>query len=649
MGMRNIESWGASWKTGVVLVALTAIIGAFPLASAGWGEACPDPDSDPSFRHTTYKPMLHGKKWMAVTGEPLSAMAGAKIFEKGGNAVDAAVAMLAAVCVLNDSISFGGETPALIYDPVKKKVFAVNGQGIAPTGATPEFFRDRGMDFPPAYGPLAATTPGIPGALILMLAEFGTMRLEDVLAPAIDLADGYPIEKQTASMYAENREDFEKWPYSREVFLPGGKPPEPGRIFVQKDLGTMFRKLVEAERKARKAGKGRKRALTAARDRFYQGDIAAEFVRAGREHGGLITMADMAATRARIEEPVTVRYRGIDVYKCGPWTQGPAFLQMLNILEGFDLKSLKHNSPEYIHILSQAMNLSFADRDFYYGDPDATPATPLKGLLSKEYAAERRGRIDPERNDNAALPGDPYPYQGETNPFRELLEENRQFRESFAALEIPKGVGEHQTRKGTTSIVSADAKGWLVSVTPSGGWPPAFIAGRTGVGMSQRMQQFVLDRAMNPFNVVAPGKRPRTTLTPSMALKDGVPYLAFTMPGGDVQEQMLLQFFLNVVEFGMDIQQASETPKFEGFQMQGSFGSHAGYRGLISLDSRIPKESFDALAEKGYRPVYWKGGVKGEHAGALSSIRVDRAHGTLEGGQGIPDCEWSGVRYGIGW
>lgn len=647
--MRKRRTRRAAWKTGVVLVALTAILEAFPLVPAARGETCPDPDSDASFRHTTYKPMLHGKKWMAVTGEPLSAMAGARIFEKGGNAVDAAVAMLAAVCVLNDSISFGGETPALIYHPGKKKVFAVNGQGIAPTGATPEFFRNRGMDFPPAYGPLAATTPGIPGALILMLAEFGTMRLEEVLAPAIDLADGYPIEKQTASMYAENRGDFEKWPYSREVFLPGGKPPAPGQLFVQKDLANMFRKLVEAERKARKAGKGRKRALMAARDRFYGGDIAREFVRAGREHGGLITMADMAATRARIEEPVTVRYRGIDVYKCGPWTQGPAFLQMLNILEGFDLKSMKHNSPEYIHLLSQAMNLSFADRDFYYGDPDATPAPPLKGLLSKEYAAERRGRIDPDRNDSAVPPGDPYPYQGETNPFRELLEENREFRESLVALDIPKGVGEHQTRKGTTSIVSADAGGWLVSVTPSGGWPPAFIAGRTGVGMSQRMQQFVLDRAMNPFNVVAPGKRPRTTLTPSMALKDGVPYLAFTMPGGDVQEQMLLQFFLNVVEFGMDIQEASEAPKFEGFQMQSSFGSHAGYRGLISLDSRIPKETFDALAGKGYRPVYWKGGVRGEHAGSLSSIRVDRAHGTLEGGQGIPDCEWSGVRYGVGW
>ncbi len=636
-------------KAGVVLTALAVMTGVFPAAPAGGDEVCEDPAVDIAYRHTTYKPLLHGKSWMAVTGEPLSAMAGAKIFEKGGNAVDAAVAMLAAVCVLNDSISFGGETPALIYDPAKRKVFAVNGQGIAPTGATPEFFRGKGMDFPPAYGPLAATTPGTPGALILMLAEFGTMRLEDVLAPAIDLADGYPIEKQTAAIYGGNREDFEKWPYSREVFLPGGKAPEPGRLFVQKDLAAMFRKLVEAERKARKAKKGRKEALMAARDRFYEGDIAVEFVRAGREHGGLITLEDMAATKARIEEPLKVDYRGIEVYKCGPWTQGPAFLQMLNLLEGIDLKSLKRNSPGYIHTLYQAMSLAFADRDFYYGDPDSTPQTPIKGLLSKEYAAERRKLILPDRNNPVVLPGDPYPYQGGKNPFLDLLEENREFRENVAALDIPEGAIERHTRKGTTSIVSADRKGWLVAVTPSGGWPPAFIAGRTGVGMSQRMQQFVLDRALNPFNVVAPGKRPRVTLTPTIALKNGVPFLAFTMPGGDVQEQMLLQFFLDVVEFGLDVQEACEAPKFEGFQMQVSFGNHPAYPGLVSLDSRIPKETFDALAARGYRPVYWKGGVRGEHAGALSVIRVDHGNGTLEGGQGIPDCEWSGVRYGIGW
>jgi len=247
------------------------------------------------------------------------------------------------------------------------------------------------------------------------------------------------------------------------------------------------------------------------------------------------------------------------------------------------------------------------------------------------------------------LPGDPYPYQGEKNPFLDVLEENKVIRESYAALDIPEGVGERQTLMGTTSIVSADKKGWFVAVTPSGGWPPAFIAGKTGVGMSQRMQQFVVDRTLNPFNVVAPGKRPRITITPSMALKDGVPYLAFTLPGGDVQEQMLLQFFLDVVEFDLTIQDASEAPKFEAFQMQGSFGNHPSFPGRISLDTRIQKDVFDALAAKGYKPAYSKTGVKGEHGGALTTLRVDHKKKTFEGGQGLPDSNWSGCRYGIGW
>lgn len=627
------------------VIAFTLVVGTSALT---WADVYPGSIFDLEYRHTTYKPLLHGKNWMAVTGEPLSAVAGAKMFIKGGNAVDAAVAMLAAVCVLNDSISFGGETPALIYDPNQRKVFAINGQGIAPTGATPEFFRGKGLEFPPGYGPLAATTPGTPGALMVMLAEFGSMSLKEVLEPAIDLADGYPIELQTAAIYGESKQQFEKWEYSKQIFLPGGRPPEPGEIFVQRDLANMFRKLVATEQEALAAGKSRKEAILAAKDRFYKGDIAVEFVRASQEYGGLHTLEDLANTEVKIEEPLSVSYKGIDVYKCNTWTQGPTLLQLLNILEGIDLKSLKHNSPEYIHTIYQAMNLAFADRDFYYGDPDVEPQEPMKGLLSKEYAAARRKLINFEKNDPTIGPGDPYPYQGEKNPFLDILKENKELREKSASLEDPR-LGERQVLQGTTSIVAADNKGWLVSVTPSGGWPPAFIAGKTGVGMSQRMQQFVLDKTLNPFNVVAPGKRPRITITPSMALKDGLPYLAFSLPGGDVQEQMLLQFFLNVVEFGMDIQQASEAPKFEGFQMQGSFGLHPIFPGRVSLDTRIPKEVLDAMAAKGYKPVYWKGGVRGEHAGALSTLRINWKHQTLEGGHGIPDGQWSGVRYGIGW
>jgi len=632
--------WLGIKKSKMITVALAVVLAASLAASAGWAEyAFKTP-----YEHTTYKPMLHGKDWMAITGEPLSAQAGARIFAMGGNAVDAAAAMLAAVCVLNDSISFGGETPALIYDPVKKKVFSINGQGMAPTGATPEFFKSKNMQFPPAYGPLAATTPGTPSALILMLAEFGTLSLKDVLQPAIELADGYALEKQTATIYATHKEKMEKWKYSKDVFIPNGRLTEPGEIFVQKDLADTFRKLVEAEQNALKQKKNRKQALMAAHDRFYKGDIAQEFVRASKEYGGLITMEDMAKTKARIEEPLSVNYRGIEVYKCDSWTQGPTLLQMLNILEGIDVKAMKHNSTEYIHTLYQVMNLAYADRDFYYGDPDATPKTPMKGLLSKEYAAERRKLISKDVNDPKVGPGDPYPYQGEKNPFLDILRQSKETRDKVARLDDPEQPGH-----GTTSMVSADKKGWVVSVTPSGGWPPAFIAGKTGVGMSQRMQQFVVDRNMNPYNVVAPGKRPRITITPSMALKDGVPYLAFTLPGGDVQEQMLLQFFLDVVEFGMDVQEASEAPKFETFQLQGSFAEHPIYPGRINLDTRIPKDVFDALSAKGYKPAYSKTGVKGEHGGALTTLRVDHKKKTFEGGQGLPDSNWSGCRYGIAW
>lgn len=631
-------------------VSLVVVLGIMLLAPASNSLAVTYPGSifDQNWGFTTYKPLLLGKHWVGIAGEPLVATAGAQIFMKGGNAVDAAAAMLAATCVMNDSLSFGGEMPGLIYDPRQGKVFAISGQGIAPTGATSEFFRSRGPAFPPPYGPLAATTPGIPGALIVMLSEFGTMSLKEVLEPAIELADGYPIESQTATIYAEDQKQFEQWKYSKEVFLPGDKPPEVGQIFVQKDLAETLRKLVAAEQKALASGKSRKEALMAAKDRFYRGDIATEFVRGSQEFGGLHTLEDMAKTeeKIKIEEPIHTTYRGLDVFKCDTWTQGATLLQALNLLEGFDLKALGHNTPAYIHTIYQAMNLAFADRDFYYGDPSFSPVRPLQGLLSKTYASERRKLMNPKDNNPKIGPGDPYPFQGEANPFLNYL---KPFTERTSSGPPPAGMGEHEIYKGTTSIQAADEKGWVVSLTPSGGWPPAFIAGKTGVGMSQRMQQFVADPSMNPYNVVEPGKRPRITITPTLVMKDGHPFLSSSLPGGDVQEQMQLQFFLNVVEFGMDIQEAVEAPKFESFQMHGSFGLHPISPSLISLDRRIPREVADTLTERGYRPVYWKGGVKGEHGGALTVIRVDREHNVLQGGQGIPDPQWAGPRYGIAW
>jgi gamma-glutamyltranspeptidase / glutathione hydrolase len=494
----------------------------------------------------TQKPVLHGQHWMAITGKPLAATAGAAIFQQGGNAVDAACAMLAATCTMWDVLSWGGETQVLIYNPKTGKVIAINALGVAPTGATPEFFKNKGMNYPPEHGPLAAVTPGTPGGILYMLAEYGTMSLEQVFAPAMQLAEGYPIEAQTANSIESQKAKIKDWPYSKAVFLPHlgeeREAPAAGEIFRQADLLATLQKMVQAERQALKARKSRKEAIYAAYDRFYKGDIAQEFVRGCQEQGGLITMNDLANWKVIEEAPLKTSYKGIDVYKLDVWTQGPALLQALNMLENFDLQGMGYNSTRYIHTLFQVMNLAFADRDFYYGDPYFPPAEPVKGLLSKEYARERIKGINPLRNDPKAAPGDPYPFQGETNPFLELLKNWNAEPDSNATGFLDEPFRE-AFLMGTTTIQAADKEGWIVSATPSGGWVPACIAGRTGVGMSQRLQSFVLDAKENPYNVLEPGKRPRVTLTPSLALKDGKPFLSFAVQGGDSQDQNLLQFF----------------------------------------------------------------------------------------------------------
>lgn len=589
----------------------------------------------------TQKPPLHGKNWMAITGKPLAATAGAIIFEKGGNAVDAACAMLAATCTMWDVLSWGGETQALIYNPKTGKVIGINALGIAPTGATAEFFKSKGMNYPPEYGPLAAVTPGTAGGLCTMLAEYGTMSLKEVLAPAMQLAEGYAIEAETANSMERNKKMIKEWPYSKVVFLPHTgeerEAPEAGEIFKQNDLLQTLSKMVEAEQHALKKGKNRKEAIYAAYNRFYTGDIAKEFVRGCREQGGLITMEDLAKWKVIQEEPLKINYKGIDVYKLQQWTQGPVMLQALNILENFDLKSMGYNSARYIHTLYQAMNLAFADRDFYYGDPYFPPEEPIKGLLSKEYAKERAKLIMYDRNDAKAGPGDPYPFENKTNPYMNYLHER-----GFVYNNTP--VDENylsQLWRGTTSVEAADKEGWVVSITPSGGWIPACIAGHTGVGMSQRMQSFVLDSALNPFNVVEPGKRPRVTLTPTLALKDGKPFLSFAVQGGDTQDQNLLQFFLDIVEFGMTVQEATEAPNINTYQLYLSLGGEdrSPKPGYILLNSNTPDWTRKELKKMGYTLSFEE-----RTSGPINAIYFDWKHGSFWGGSSN-----HGEDYGIGW
>jgi gamma-glutamyltranspeptidase/glutathione hydrolase len=606
----------------------------------------------------TVKPVLHGKHWVAVTGKPLAATAGALTFARGGNAVDAACAMLAATSTMWDTLGWGGETQALVHNPETGEVIGVNALGVAPTGATVEFFKERGDRYPPEYGPLAAVTPGTPGGLMTLLSKWGRLSLAEVLAPAIEMAEGYPIERSQADNMERRRAMLAEWPYSRAVFLPHLETceakdaaadcraaPRPGEVFRQSDLAATLRKLVEAERQALAAGASRKDAIQAAYDRFYRGDVARELVRSTQEQGGLITLQDLDRWRVRLEQPVNTNYKGIEVYKLTHWVQGPVMLQALNILENLELAALGYNSAAYVHALYQAMNLAFADRDFYYGDPYYPPEEPIRGLLSKEYARARFANIDWQANNPDAKPGDPYPFQGGENPFLDLLErwtpippQGDAEGESSWQQSLVMTPDEAFTA-GTTSIQAADADGWVVSITPSGGWIPAVIAGKTGVGLSQRMQSFVLDARLNPYNLPEPGKRPRATLTPGMALQDGKPYLSFAVQGGDTQDQNLLQFFLNVVEFDMNVQQAVEAANIVSYQMQSSFGSHKSEPGRLVLRDDVPAWVRAKLRGMGYLVE-----TRRRTSGPITAIYFDREHGTMWGG-----ASDYGEDYGLAW
>jgi gamma-glutamyltranspeptidase/glutathione hydrolase len=634
----------------------------------------------------TQKPPLHGKNWMAITGKPLAATAGAKIFERGGNAVDASCAMLAACCTMWDVLSWGGETQALIYNPKTKKVIAINALGVAPTGATVDFYKNKGFAFPPEYGPLAAITPGTVGGLCTMLANYGTMSLKDVISPALELAKGYPIEAQTANSFERSKDMLKTWPYSKKVFLPHlnekREAPEAGELFVQEDLVKMLQKLIDAEAAALKKGKNRKEAIMAAYDRFYKGDIATEFVRGCKEQGGLITMDDLAKWQVKEEEPLSVNYKGIEVYKLKEWTQGPMLLQSLNILENIDLKKMGYNSPQYLNTIYQTMSLTFADRDFYYGDPAFNKNIPIKGLLHKDYAKQRAALIDTNKN-QLFYPGDPYSIEGKTNPYVQLLEKRKAFFETegksngatpahdgppapqggnvaenkknminnvennfhFGNLENPPLEGrEAWLWLGTTTVEAADKDGWVVSITPSGGWNPACIAGNTGIGMSQRIQSFVLDSTINPHNVIAPGKRPRVTLTPTLALKEGKPYLCFGVQGGDTQDQNLLQFFLNVVEFGMTPQQAAEAANMNTNQLWLSLGGTKLTDRLPRIGNMMVNRNTTDATKKRLQEMGYKLSFETRSSGPINAIMFDAKHKTMWGASSN-----HGEDYGIGW
>ncbi len=564
-----------------------------------------------------------GARGVVVSGHHAASDAGLTMLKNGGNAVDAGVAAVFAQAVTEfDRFGFGGEVPILIYSAERGKVLAINGQGQAPAKATLEWFRERNIEAVPGDCFLPATVPAVPGSLIRALDEFGTMSLAEVLAPAIRLAEeGFPAYPLfVRRLNAVSRRIRAEWPSSAKIFLPGGKAPQVGDIFVQKDLARTLRRLAAAERSA--ASKGRQAGLQAAYDLFYRGEMTRQIVdyqkafrctdANGFTSAGLLEVEDFASFEARVEEPASAGYRGIDVYKAGFWSQGPVLLQTLNLLEGFDVKALGHNTPAYIHLIAEAMKLAYADREWYYADPDFV-GVPEQGLLSKQYAAERRKLIDLSAPSLELRPGNPYPFQpGHTQ---------------YAA--IPEAIVFRPDPPGTTGTRVADAAGNVFSATPSGGWfPTSPIVEGLGFVLGTRGQSFFLDATR--ANNIEPGKRPRTTLTPTLALKDGKPFMAWGTPGGDAQDQVNLQFFLNVVEFEMDIQSALDAPLIQILDFPPSFFPRDTRPGTMLVETRVGGgviESLEAMGHK-IRPA-------GDWAiGDATAIRIDPDRGVVFGAAG---------------
>lgn len=562
----------------------------------------------PTSSADTFRPVVRGKRGVVAGGQPLSVEAGLRILQRGGNAVDAGVATILAASVIEFShFSFGGEVPILIK--LKgQKVVVIEGMGQAPMKATREFFVNRAhgegsspsLTVPgqttmpgarrggliPSTGPLPATVPAVLDACVTALDQFGTKTLAEVMEPAIQLADGFPIDELRVQYIRTRSTIFSQWPDAKRVFLPGGEVPKVGDIFVQADLARTLREIVRAERLASKGTRNSRHAgLMAARDYFYRGPIARRIGDYMQANGGLIAAGDFARFAAKVGQPVETDYRGYQVYKAGFWTQGPAMVQTLNMLEGFDLKKMGHNSVAYIHTLAEALKLAMADRDRYYADPDFVKV-PMAQLLSKDYAALRRPLIDDQRASLAQQPGDPM------NMKAVLASAVERIGRASALPEIERA-------NDTTCVNVIDKEGNLFSATPSGAWLPAVVAGDTGVLMGQRLQSSLTDP--NHPNVVAPGKRPRITLTPTLVLKGGEPFMVLSTPGGDNQDQALLQVLLNVIEFGMNPQEAVEAPRFDTQHYVSSFDDHEFLPGSLNVELRVGLKTVQELNQKGHK------------------------------------------------
>lgn len=572
----------------------------------------------------TLRPEIVGNFGIVAAGRHYAVAAGTRILMAGGNATDAGVAAVFAAAVTEIShFGFGGEAPTIIFDAKAKKISLVSGQGVAPGLATPDKFAAAGVI--PGNGPNGGTVPAMVDAMALALQLNGTMTLDQVMQPAIELADGFVMYNFLAEVFVSQQKATSKYKDAYDAYYPGGKLPKTGEIFRQPNLARTMRTIAEADRAAFTKTKDRKAAIQAGRDAFYKGDIARRIGAAMERDGGLMRYEDLSTYKGKIETPIMTNVFGYQVYKAGFWSQGPAMLMALNIAEAAGIAAMEPGSAPYLHTVAESIKLAFDDRNMYFGDPDFA-TVPMKGLMSKDYAAARAKQIGP----NASLDhrfGDPWAYEGKTRKTPVFT--------PHMLKAPPKPTAD------TTAIEVVDKDGNLFSCTPSSGWMlgGAYVAGDTGVPMSNRLTVFDLDPA-SP-NVLAPGKRPRTTLSPSMVLKDGAPYLAIGTPGGDNQDQQIMNVLLRVLAFGQPLQAAIEAPRINSNHFHGSFGIKKDEPGVLEIEDRVPQAVRDDLTARGH-----KLDVLGPFAVSTGIVAtgVVPGSGTLRGGADVRR-----ERYVFGW
>ncbi len=573
----------------------------------------------------TLRPELYGTHGIVAAGRHYTVEAGTRILAAGGNAFDAGAAAVFAAAVNEIShFGMGGEAPAVLFQASTGKVTVVSGQGTAPKGAKPAHFLAAGVI--PGNGPNAGTIPAVIDAMALTLQNFGTMSLVQVLQPAIDLADGFPMYGGLRRSLLGNQERTVRWEWSRRTYYPEGRVPEIGEIFRQPNLATTLRAIAAAERAALKKGADRVKAIEAGRDVFYKGDVARRIAAAVQADNGLLTYDDLATYRGRLEAAVTTRFQGYDIHKAGFWSQGPTLLMTLNILEAAGIDKLRLGSEQYLHTLVEAIKLAFDDRNAWFGDP-LFADIPAAGLLSKSYAAERAALIGAQASLQHRY-GNPYAHQRGGRPPATPFQPHRLLRPGDPPSD-------------TTALEVVDAKGNLFSCTPSSGWlvGGAYVAGDTGVPLSNRMTVFDLDPG-SP-NVLVGGKRPRTTLSPTIVTRGGKPFLAIGTPGADSQDQQIAQVLLSIILGRQNIQQAIESPRLDSMHMHQSLGDKRDEPGVFEVEDRVPSDILAALSRRGHRLS-----LVGDYGigAAMVAVGVDERFGTLRGGADV-----RGERYAFGW